>query len=622
MRNFNSFNIKTSGRTGGKMKTICPQCHDRRRNKRDKSLSVNLDTGLCHCHHCGWSTYVPDEAELREREEQRERKRRRSASSSSVPAHFRRPVFNPAALRLSERMERWLVEERCIPQSVIAALRLTEQTETMPQTGQTENCLCFNYFEEGTLVNVKYRSGAKHFKMVAGAELIPYNIDAIADTPECIVTEGELDAASFLTIGRADAISVPSGANGNLAWLDRFVESHFENKRLIYIAVDTDAAGLKLRAELLRRFGPERCRIVTYGPECKDGNEHLVKYGAESLRIALSQAEEIPLEGAFTADDLAVELRALYENGFGPGAGTGWENFDHFCTLELQRLLVVTGTPGAGKSEWVDELVLRLCLRHDWKVGFFSPENVPIVYHLRKLAEKLTARRFQPGCGMTDALYTRVAGYLAKHICHILPKEDFTMDAVLSKGRELVARRGIRILVIDPLNRIEHDMRPGQTEVQYLSSLLNRLSGFATRNHCLVVLVAHPRKMNRNAITGQTPRPEMYDINGSADFYNKADFGVVVERDDAVGVVRIHVEKVKFKHLGRPGEVQFVYDPVSGRYLPCEEDKSPQTPPEQRVRGTRFDSDCWLREEEGEELRFSPQSNTEFHRDIGGISEE
>ncbi|WP_431454451.1 hypothetical protein, partial [Enterococcus faecalis] len=76
-----------------------------------------------------------------------------------------------------------------------------------------------------------------------------------------------------------------------------------------------------------------------------------------------------------------------------------------------------------------------------------------------------------------------------------------------------------------------------------------------------VVLVAHPRKMNRNAITGQTPRPEMYDINGSADLYNKADFGVVVERDDATGVVRIHVEKVKFKHLGHPGEAQFVYDP-------------------------------------------------------------
>ena len=101
MRNFHSFNIETSGRTGGKIKTHCPQCHDLRRNKRDKSLSVNLDTGLCHCHHCGWSAHVPDETELREREERQARKRKTAFSSSSVPAHFRRPTFNPAALLLS-----------------------------------------------------------------------------------------------------------------------------------------------------------------------------------------------------------------------------------------------------------------------------------------------------------------------------------------------------------------------------------------------------------------------------------------------------------------------------------------------------------------------------------------
>ncbi|WP_455585199.1 bifunctional DNA primase/helicase [Bacteroides sp.] len=585
MRNFHSFHIETSGRTGGKMKAYCPQCREQRRNKRDKSLSVNLDNGLCHCHHCGWSVCVPDSAELRERARK---------SRPAVPTHFHRPVFNPSALSLSERTGRWLVETRCIPASVVSALRITEQTEMMPQSGAPENCVCFNYFEDGQLVNVKYRSAAKHFKMVTGAELIPYNIDSILGTPECIITEGELDAASFLAIGRTDAVSVPSGANANLTWLDRFVETHFEGKRLVYIAVDTDAAGLKLRAELLRRLGAERCRIVTYGPGCKDANEHLVKYGADSLRIALSQAEEVPLEGVFTADDCADELRALYENGFGPGADTGWENFDKLCTLELQRLLVITGVPGSGKSEWVDEFVLRLCLRHDWRIGFFSPENAPITYHLRKLAEKLTACRFQPGCGMTEELYTQVTRYIADHVTHILPKESFTAETILSKGRELVARKGIRILVIDPLNRLEHSIPPGQTETQYLSTLLNQLSGFATRNHCLVVLVAHPRKMNRNAMTGQTPCPEMYDINGSADFYNKADFGLVVERDDAVGVVRVHVEKVKFKHLGQKGEAQFVYDPVSGRYLPCEEDKSPQTPVEQRVRGTVFDNSGWL----------------------------
>lgn len=603
MRNFHTYHIETGGRTSGKLKTHCPQCRDRRSDKRDKSLSVDLDSGLCHCHYCQWSLYVPDEAEERERAE-RQQKWARNRQKQQLAHHFHRPTFDPARLRLSESTERWLVTTRCIPQAVIEALQLTEQEVLMPATGQKERCLGFNYFEEGKLVNTKFRSigSTKHFKMVTNAELIPYHLDGILDTPEAIVTEGEFDAASFLAIGRTDVISVPSGANANLTWLDRFVESHFERKKRIYIAVDTDEAGLRLRDELLRRFGPERCRIVTYGPGCKDANEQLVRYGVDSLRIALEQAEEIPLEGAFTADDLADELLALFQNGSGPGAETGWEEFDDLCTFELQRLLVVTGIPGSGKSEWVDELVLRLCLRHDWPVAFFSPENTPIVYHLRKLAEKLTGRRFHPSPWMTEDLYQRLTRYLSDHVCHLLPKEDFSIDAILAKGRELVARRGIRILVIDPLNRLEHVVPPGQTETQYLSSMLNRLSGFATRNRCLVVLVAHPRKMNRNPLSGATPRPEMYDINGSADFYNKADFGIVIERDDALGVVRVHVDKVKFKFLGKPGVAHFSYDRVCGRYYPCQEDTNPQLPAEKRVYDAKFDNTCWLPVEEQGEL--------------------
>ena len=86
------------------------------------------------------------------------------------------------------------------------------------------------------MVNTKFRSGQKHFKMVKDAELIPYNIDSILDTPECIITEGEMDAASFVTIGRRDVVSVPSGANSNLTWLDRFIPTHFEDKKTIYMA--------------------------------------------------------------------------------------------------------------------------------------------------------------------------------------------------------------------------------------------------------------------------------------------------------------------------------------------------------------------------------------------------
>ena len=596
MRNFANYQVDIRHRTSGVIKTICNQCLPTRHNKRDRSLRVNIDTGHCHCYHCGADFYVPDDTEEREKAERQAARKRRAAAV--VPQHFQRPVFDASKTTLSDATERWLVETRCIPQSVIAELRITEQEEFMPQFGAKERCVCFNYFEGGQLVNTKFRSGKKHFKMVQGAELIPYNIDSLIGQTSCIIHEGELDAASSIAAGFKGVISVPAGANSNLSWLDRFMETHFEDLEEIIIAVDTDSAGIRLRDELVNRLGAERCRVVAYGPDCKDANEHLVKYGLESLRIAIEQAVEVPLEGISTAADLHGDLRALFDNGFGPGAETGWEEMDKICTYERRRNIIVTGTPGAGKSEWVDELVLRLCLRHQWKIGFFSPENIPIVYHLRKLIEKLTGHRFQNGCGMTEGLLARSEEFLAENVSHISLKGNATPDRVLAKARELVVRRGCRIFVFDPLNRFDHEPAPGQTETQYISNLLNKFTEFATQYNCLLILVAHPRKMNRNPTTGATPRVEMYDINGSADFYNKADYGIVVERDKEIGITRVYVDKVKFKHLGVGGVATFVYDPVNGRYLPCEESHDPAVPPEQRARNTVYDSSCWLPEKE------------------------
>lgn len=570
MRNFHHYGIDTRGRNSGKMKTICPQCNDTRGHKGDKSLSINLDNGLCYCHHCGFKLRVPDDAEERERQKRIEQRQK----ANRLPSHFRRPTYDPSKGNHSEALTRYWVVERCLSQQLLTDLRITEERIKMPGSNEEENCICFNYFENGVLINTKYRSARKHFKMVTGAELIPYNIDAIADTPECIITEGEFDACAFMTVGRKDVISVPAGAQSNLNWMDRFVETHFEQKRTIYIAADEDAAGQVLRHELVRRLGAERCRLVHYGAQCKDANEHLIRYGAESLLITLAQAEDIPLEGVFTVEDNRENLRALFENGLCRGAETGWENLDANCTFETGRFVVVTGLPGHGKSEFVDELVLRLCLRHEWKIAYFSPENSPVEYHQAKLFEKLTGHRFAPGPGMTEELYNHTLKWLSDNVTHILPgSEAYTVDLILEKARQLVYRRGVRILVIDPLNRLDQQLEPGQTELMYITALLGKLCRFAAQHKCLVILVAHPRKMNRNTATGELRRVEMNDINGSANFGNMADYCLCVSREDEKQLVTVYIDKVRFKHLGSGYTcAKFVYNRLNGRYWPCEED--------------------------------------------------
>lgn len=112
MRNFANYDVDIHGKSSGVLKTICKKCLPTRKNKRDRSLRVNVDTGHCHCYHCGADFYVPDDVEERNNAERVAARKRRAAA---IPQHFQRPMFDVSKTTLSEDTERWLVETRCIP---------------------------------------------------------------------------------------------------------------------------------------------------------------------------------------------------------------------------------------------------------------------------------------------------------------------------------------------------------------------------------------------------------------------------------------------------------------------------------------------------------------------------
>ena len=167
---------------------------------------------------------------------------------------------------MNGEMMEYMVDRRGIPMDVLTRMKIEERLEFLPQTGKEEACICFPYLEDGVMKNMKFRDAAKHFKMVKGAELIPWNIDAIKGKEKCYITEGEIDALSLIAAGLEEVVSVPNGAGGaNLQWLDRFVESHFDDKAEIILAMDTDKRGVELRDELVRRLGVDRCKVVAWG---------------------------------------------------------------------------------------------------------------------------------------------------------------------------------------------------------------------------------------------------------------------------------------------------------------------------------------------------------------------
>ena len=262
-------------RTSGNIKTYCPQCRDSRHNKRDKSLSVDLATGVFNCHYCGWAGCAVEKEQRWDKPFYNPRPLARQKPEYKKPKQTGNTAMSSKAIA-------WFAG-RGISKKTLEQMRVTEGMEWMPQKNGQANTIQFNYYRRGELVNTKFRTGDKCFKMVSGAELLPYNIDAIKGQKECIITEGEMDALSFIECGRTDVVSVPNGANANLSYLDDYIEEYFDDKDTIFIASDTDTKGVILRDELLRRFGADRCRILEYGEGCKDANEHLMKFGRDSL---------------------------------------------------------------------------------------------------------------------------------------------------------------------------------------------------------------------------------------------------------------------------------------------------------------------------------------------------
>lgn len=553
MKTFSEFGIEIpSGKTSGQIKTFCPHCHSNRRDKTDKSLSVNLDKGIWHCHYCEWKGSL----HIGER------------THSTVAKTYRKPTIVPNS-GLSSNILKWF-EDRGISEKTLVSLQVGEGQHYISATKQNQNTIHFNFYLNGELINRKYRTADKMFAFETGAELIPYNIDSIVGKKECIITEGEIDCLTFVEAGFPHCISVPNGANKNLSYLDDFIDGWFEDKETIYIAVDTDQKGLELRDELVRRFGAERCRIINYGDGCKDANEHLVKYGKESLKECIAKSAEIKVEGIFTLDDIEDSLDFLFERGMPRGATIGLPTFDKLCSFETKRLAIVTGVPGSDKSEFLDEVAERLNIKYGWKFAFFSPENAPTEFHASKLIEKLTGKSFRTSA-LSQEEYAQAKNHLRNNFFFINPKDDFSVESILAKAKHLIRRHGIKALVIDPYNRLDlGNSKAKETDV--VRDMLRTLTVFAQQNDILIFLMAHPTKQQKSK-EGEVSPLTLYDIAGSAHFYNMADYGIIITRDMVDNKVEVAVRKVRFKHLGTTGKVFMKYNINNGRYVEYTKDQ-------------------------------------------------
>ena len=604
----------------------CPDCSANRKSvhKDEACVRLDLNTGLGKCYNCGFHFIISSKVKQYSHHQPVKKYNWRKPST----AHLK-PLD---AVAIDYLLKRKIQPETAQKAGVCSA--------NYNVGGTQRDCLAFTFREGQRVVNIQYKTTDKHFAMEPDCEVIPWNIDACIGQESIIITEGMMDALALMELGYENVISVSNGADTDLRTLDRFRYSHFDSLRTIYLAGDMDEPGEQLRQKLAEYFGEARCRIVEWRIElpstseelpaveavAKDANDMLINHGADAVMQCINHAHLCRITGVETINEYREKVFDLWRNGISPGKKVGWGEFDDHVQFELGRSVIIVGEPGTGKSTLADDLVLNLALLHDWKAAIYSPEMFPPERHIGRLATTIAGRKFRREEVTTERgvdyrrtsipqpMAERIIDWLSDNIYFITEDRGRTIHKLLHRAEQLQRRYGIRQLLLDPFNYIQ--LPDGaKSDTMKIGDVLAEIELFAHRTGLLVVVVVHPAKLQKGERIDS-----LYNASGSAEFRNRADYGLVLLNDDRANcdpglsshmhLLKVIVDKVRDDEMGHKGECHLSFDARNYRHGPVQ--TVYVTDQLRQYHVLPVSAHCWLDRTEQAELDFHVESDLPF----------
>ena len=455
-------------------------------------------------------------------------------------------------------------------------------------------CIAYVNHVNGHPVNAKYRScsPSPSIKTAAGEEektpvyskfwgqdspttpCAPYNIDCINPLlveeeiiPRLIITEGEKDVLVLMEAGYHYVISVPSGASSDLGksfeafipWLDQ-VEG-------IIICGDTDLPGRTLVKHLSDYF-TARSLFVNLPGGCKDIGDVMARYGIEVVRSVIDGASTRHTTDIITVaerkDEVMRVLHGEYDHGYSVGYGPLTDHIFH--PTDIGGLIIITGMPNSGKTDFLNDLTCRIMQQTDRFVCYLSFEVPDKNKHIARLVSLMLGKANTTA--YTDEQLMPYVNFLDTHMIHLdMHEVPPTPENILNRA-ELV-RRGhpLKYLVVDPYLFIDMQNNNGETETQSIKAMLTKFQTWGRVNHIWVIIVAHPRGLKTINGKNELEAINMYTISGSANWANLADFILTISRisDPDRAFTRIDMLKVRDQELCQTGTVYYTRQPC-GRY--------------------------------------------------------
>ena len=475
---------------------------------------------------------------------------------------------------LSANAVNWLLKERAISQKTSAKLPVASGTTFFSDLGAKSEAVFFKY--EG---GWKARPiGEKGFVASKGWKPSFWNIERTLDElSKChgfdvYITEGEIDAMSLVEAGIPEyqVISVPNGASGTtdesrgIPYVDDALQNGLNKATRIIWCGDNDEPGLALRAQMAQQFGIAKFWYIDWPEEAKDANDVLKKNGGDYLKnYVYDNPISWPVEGIYTLGEMPE-----------PPKFTLWEP-EIDCLkgkvfLAPRTLSVVTGQPGHGKSTFLGQVWFEIIRKYGLRGCFAAFETRPKP-HIRRQIRTLFNNC--PEFDQTPQELKAADEWAEDHYLFLNhPEQRPTLDWFLDQAEIAVVRHGVKIIQLDPWNRLEASRERSESETEYIARCLRSLHVFAVDMDCHVQIIAHPAKMGGDR---RGNPPELEDISGSKSWDSMVDQGFVIHRPrlfDEVGgritKARFLVRKSRFEELGYPMAVNLDYDLNKRMYVP------------------------------------------------------
>jgi twinkle protein len=237
--------------------------------------------------------------------------------------------------------------------------------------------------------------------------------------------------------------------------------------------------------------------------------------------------------------------------------GSGWWELDQILKFYLGQFIVVTGIAKHGKSTFVLNVLMKLAREQGIKSFLYVPENEA---HLQ---EKM--RLLCPGADAAFEHFCESQCFVQSAVPHTIREPAHTLDWVLGRAEVAVQRDKVEFVVCDPWNELDRAKPRDMLMTDYIGDCLMQIKAFCRAYPVVFVMVAHPTK----AVNEKGGRAVgLADIEGSMNWFNKCDNGLIVAREAGANAAKVTSAAVREIGAGKIGTCHFTVDPETGIFTP------------------------------------------------------